>query len=67
MGAAHILAILALVEALVPTINLIAQELGKSEDEAKELTIQDLLDLRKRLEASDPTNWPDLQFKSGKD
>jgi len=67
MGAAHILAILAIVEALVPTINLVARELGKSEDEAKEMTIQDLLDLRRRLETSDPANWPELQFKSGKD
>jgi len=67
MGAAHILAILAIVEALVPTINLIAKELGKSEEEAKTLTLQDLLDLRRRLEASNPANWPELQFKSGKD
>jgi hypothetical protein len=66
MTATQILLLLQIIEALVPTINLLAQGMNREKFDIRNMTLQELLELHRRLEESHPDNWPDLNFQTPK-
>lgn len=67
MGAAEIIQLLALVQAMTPVLqsaaNGIKQLTGEDVD-IENMSIADLNELKSRLENTHPDNWPTFKFKS---
>ncbi len=67
MTATQIITVISILEAMTPTLQLLAQGvrgLTDKEVNVEDMTIGELMELKRELEQTHPDNWPDFGFQT---